>query len=110
MSFTKINVAGAASDDGRSSSTGVIIQDSQGYSITASYRVLSSPFLVDIFEALALQDGVLLALEMGLSKVILESNALSIIQEINEGNVGGETGHIIQNIKDLLSSFSWCTF
>nr|XP_023915006.1 uncharacterized protein LOC112026546 [Quercus suber] len=108
--FTKINVDGAASDDGRPSSTGVIIRDSQGSSIAASCRVLSSPFPADISEALALQDGVMLALELGLSKVIFESDALSIIQAINEGNVGGEIGHIMQNIKDLASSFSWCTF
>lgn len=59
---------------------------------------------------MALQEGVLSALEMGLSKVIFESDALSIIQAINEGNVGGEFGHIIQIIEDLVSSFSWCTF
>ncbi|KAL0015234.1 hypothetical protein SO802_002303 [Lithocarpus litseifolius] len=62
------------------SSTGVIIRDTQGYSIAASSRALSLPFLDDISEALALQDGVLLALELGLSKVIFESDALSIIQ------------------------------
>ncbi|XP_023905473.1 uncharacterized protein LOC112017233 [Quercus suber] len=110
VGFTKINVNGAASDDGRPSSTGVTIRDSQGCSIATACRVLSSPFPADIFEAMALQDGVLLALEMGLSKVIFESDALSIIQAINEGNVGGEFGHIIHNIKDLASSFSWCTF
>nr|POF08916.1 hypothetical protein CFP56_22791 [Quercus suber] len=47
---------------------------------------------------------------MGLSKVFFESDALSIIQAINEGNVSGEFGHIIQIIEDLVSSFSWCTF
>ena len=59
---------------------------------------------------MALQEGVLLALEMGLSKVIFESDALSIIQAVKEGNVGGDFKHIIQNIRDLSSSFTWCLF
>ena len=59
---------------------------------------------------MALQEGVLLASEMGLSKVIFESDALSIIQAVNEGNVGGDFKHIIQNIRDLSSSFTWCLF
>ena len=52
----------------------------------------------------------LLALELGISHVIVESDALSIIQAINEGVLGGELGHIVQNIKDISSSFSWCSF
>lgn len=52
----------------------------------------------------------LLALELGLSKVIFEFDALSIIQVVNEGNVGGDFRHIIQNIRDLSSSFTWCLF
>ena len=110
MGFIKINVDGAASDDGRPSSIGVIIRDSQGSFIAASSRVLSSPFPTKTIEALALQKGVLLASEMGLSNVILEFDALSIIQAINEGNVGGEFGRNIQNIRDLSSSFYWCLF
>ena len=52
----------------------------------------------------------LLALELGISHVIVEFDALSIIQAINEGVLGGELGHIVQNIKDISSSFSWCSF
>ena len=83
--FIKINVDGTASDDGRPSSIGVIIRDSQGSSIATSNRVLSSPFPAETIEALA-------------------------IQAVNKGNVGGEFGHIIQNIRDLSSSFSWYLF
>ena len=108
--FFKINVDGTASDDGRPSSIGVIIRDCQGSPTVASSKVLSSPFSIEITEALALQEGVFLASEMGLSKVIFEGDALSIIQAVNEGNVGGDFGHIIQNIRDLSLSFTWCLF
>lgn len=107
--FIKINVD-RASDDGKPSNIGVIIQDCQDSSITASSKVLPLPFPAEIKEVLALQEGVLLASEMGLSNVIFEFDALSIIQAINEGNVGGEFGHIIQRIRDFSSSFSWCSF
>ena len=108
--FIKINVDGVASNDGRPSSIGVIIRDNQGSSIAASSRVLPSPFPAKITKVLALQEGVLLASKMGLANIIFESNALSIIQEINKISVGGEFGHIIQNIRGLSSSFSWCLF
>ena len=67
-------------------------------------------FSVEITEAIALQEGVVLALEMRISYVIFESGALSIIQAINEGDLGGELGLIIQSIRDISSSFSWCSF
>lgn len=43
---------------------------------------------------------------MGISSVIFEFDALSIIQAINEGDHGGEFGHIIQSIRDVSSPFS----
>ena len=108
-SLIKINIDGATSD-GSPSCTGVAIRDCQGCLIVASSKLLPSTFSAEVTKALALQDGVLLALELGISHVIVESNALSIIQAINEGVLGGELGHIVQNIKDISSSFSWCSF
>ena len=52
----------------------------------------------------------MLALETGISYVIFEFGALSIIQAINEGDLGGELRLIIQSIKDISSSFNWCSF
>ena len=108
-SFIKINTDGTASD-GSPSYTGVVIRDCCGYLIVASSKLLPSTFSIEVTEALVLQDGVLLALELGISHVIVESNALSIIQAINKGVLGGELGHIVQNIKDISSSFSLCSF
>jgi len=108
--FFKINVNGTALDDGRPSRIGVIIRDCQGSPIAASSRTLPAAFSAEITEAMALQEGVLLAAEMGISRAIFETDALSTIQATNEGDLGGELGHIIQNIKDISSSFSWCTF
>ena len=109
LGFIKINIDGAASD-GSPSSIGVAIWDCRGCLIAASSKVLPSTFSAEVTKALALEDGVLLALELGISHVIVESDALSIIQAINEDVLGGELGHIMQNIKDISSSFSWCSF
>ena len=109
LGFTKINIDGAALD-GSPSSTGVAIWGCWGCLIAVSSKVLPSTFSAEVTKALALQDGVLLALELGISHVIVEFDALSIIQAINEDVLGGELGHIMQNIKDISSSFSWCSF
>ena len=109
LGFTKINIDGAALD-GSPSCTFVATRDCRGCLIAASSKVLPSTFSAEVTEALALQDGVLLALELGISHVIVESDALSIIQAINEDVLGGELGHIVQNIKDISSSFSRCSF
>lgn len=88
----------------------MIICDYQGSCIAASSRVLLASYSAKITKAIALQEGELLASEMGISHVIFESNALSIIQAINESHLGGELGHTIQSIRDTSLSFSWYSF
>ena len=86
------------------------IRDCCGCLIAASSKLLPSTFSAEVTEVLSLQDGVLLALELGISHVIVEFDALSIIQAINKGVLGGELGHIVQNIKDISSFFFLCSF
>ena len=86
------------------------IRDYRGSLFAASSKILPALFSAEITEALALQDGVLLALDLGISHAIVESDAFSIIQAIIEGDLGGDLGHIVQNIKDISSLFSWCSF
>ena len=47
-----------------------------------------------------------LARELQLSQIIIESNALIIVEAINLGTTIGEAGHIVQGIQSLLRSFS----
>ena len=108
--FFKINADGAASDDGTNSSIGVIIRDIQGDPIAASSKTLPSPYTAEITESIALLHGVLLASEMKISHAIFESDALSIVQALNQGMVGGEIGLILQDIRIFSASFSWCSF
>ena len=110
MGFFKINTDAAAFEDGRKSCIGVVIRDNMGVVLAASSKVLSASYSAEILEALAMQDGVLLAREMEVSHAIFESDTLSIFQAINGGIHGGELGHIIKNIREVAALFSWCSF
>ena len=41
---------------------------------------------------------------MGLRQVIIESNALSVVQSIMSSEINGEIGHLIQRIINILGS------
>nr|XP_023908175.1 uncharacterized protein LOC112019861 [Quercus suber] len=88
----KVNVDGAMPKDGRNSSVGAVIRDSCGAVIAV--------------EALAKESGILLALDMKLTQIIVEFDATSTVNSINEKFVEGSLGHLFQGILALLSSFS----
>ena len=59
---------------------------------------------------MVLLQGVLLARYLHLPRVILESDALAAIQAINDKSTGSSSGHLIQEILQIRSSFESCTF
>lgn len=61
-------------------------------------RPLVKHYPADWIELFAMRQGVLLAQEMTLSKVIFESDALSVIQAITQDLCGSKTSHLIQGI------------
>ena len=88
----------------------MVLRGCKGEILAASSKVLPAPFIAEISEAVAVLEGVLLVAKMEVTHAIIESDALSIIQAINDGVFGGELGHIIRNITEVSSSFSWCSF
>ena len=102
-SHLAINEDGAISEDGRPSSIGVIIHDSNGHVTAAMSKGLPAQFPV---ESIAIAIGFLIDQELKVSKVIVESNALSIIQSVNAKDTAGALGHIFQRILNPLHSFS----
>ena len=104
----KINVDGVTSEDGRNSSVGAIIRDSCGTVLTACGKFLQAQFSVEEVEALAMEAGILLARDMKLTQIIVEFDAISIVNSINENFMEGSIGHLFQGILALLNSFtSW---
>ncbi|XP_075648635.1 uncharacterized protein LOC142619423 [Castanea sativa] len=104
----KVNVDGAASGDGRSTGIGVVIRNSMGEPIAALCKPLPRQFSSLETEIFAVEHGILLAKEMELSNVILESDALTVVQDILSKEFNGSLGHLYQGICSLLESFcSW---
>ena len=55
-----------------------------------------------------MEAGILLAQDMKLSQIIVESDAISIVNSVNENFMEGSIGYLFQGILALLSSFtSW---
>ena len=102
----KINANGAIVDDGRRSSIGVVIRDFRGEAIAAPCRVLPDNFSVEETEALAVEARILLAKEMDLHQIIVESDSLSVVQSILSKDFRGEIGHIFHGILCFLDRFN----
>ena len=75
----KINVDGATSEDGRNSSVGVVNRDSGGVVLAACSKFLQGQFSVEEVEALTMEARILLARDMKLSQIIVESDAISML-------------------------------
>ena len=104
----KINVDGATSNDGQPSSAKVIIRDNKGKLVAALNKALQGQYSSLESKIMALENGILLAKELALSLVIFESDALTLVQDINTNESSGSLGHLYQGITDLLKSFrSW---
>ena len=106
----KVNVDGASSDQEGSSSVGVVIRDSNGQIMAALCLPLQSHFSVELMEVFALEQGVLFAQELQLPRVIFESDALAVIQAVNDKATGSFYGHLIQGILQNCESFESCHF
>ena len=94
--------------NGCRSSVGVVIRDCRGLVVAAACRVLNGEYRAAITEALAVEEGIRLAIEMELQQIIVESDACGVVDAINESNGNGEFGMVIQGSLELLRSFrSW---
>ena len=100
----KINVDGATFEDGRPSGVGVVIRDYKDMVVATSAKLLSTTYGVEVTEALAAEEGMLLACQMMLTQVILEFDSLLDVQAISSNSLRGDLRPIIQGILDLLSS------
>lgn len=82
----KINVDGATPGVRGMSSTGVVIRDSRGMVIAIGCKVLNGSYDVEVTEALAMEEGILLANEMKLHQIVVESDSMVVVEAINANN------------------------
>ena len=90
----KVNVDGVTSVDGRNSSVGAIIRDSCWVVTAACCKYFQGHFSVAEVEALTMEIGILLARNMKISQVIIESDAASTVSDINAKFMDGSLGHL----------------
>lgn len=107
LRFFKINVDGAASDDGRKTGIEVVIRDCFGNPVAVMSKTLPAVYIAETTKAFALHQGVLLASKMEISHAILKLDSLSLIQSLNTGQDNNEIGHILHDIILAKLSFSW---
>ena len=106
--FYKINVDGATDGRRSLSSVGAVIRDCRGMVVAARSKVMNGMYEAETTEAIAVEEGVLLASERELNQVIIESDSLSVVHAVNTSSNIGELGSIIQGITGLLRAFgSW---
>lgn len=106
VNFHKVNWDVAVDRDRCRVGLGVIIRDSDGRA--KAMMCETKEFIQDpaTGQALAARRGVELSIEMGLSKVVLEGDALEVVGALcNEDGVLGRYGPIIQDIKASLGFF-----
>ena len=100
----KLNFDGSVKQS--SAAAGVIIRDSNGQLLTAcAYNLGSAP--VFVAEATALQQGIILALQKGISTLHIEGDNMLVINSVLEKcSVPWQIDHLIRDIRVLLGSFS----
>ncbi|KAK6158243.1 hypothetical protein DH2020_005557 [Rehmannia glutinosa] len=79
--FAKINTDASIMED-VGSGFGVIIRDDQGQVIKSSYRFQPHVLDVEVAEAVACRDGIILAKELGLTRVIVEMDNQSLYTKL----------------------------
>ena len=104
--FHKVQVDGAVSLDCLTSSIGVIIWDSSGHITAALSKPLPAHYSPDTTEAIALENGIILAHEMNIPCVMLELDSLSTMQSVNAKKNDSPLGHIFSGIYSSLLQFS----
>ena len=107
----KLNVDAAFDVDLGSGATGAIIRDAAGMFIACCSTTLPSVEDVSTAEALALKNGLALAIEVGCNRILIESDCLEVIEVMESGgNSIGAAAAIYENITFLCRNLSHVLF
>ncbi|KAK1571513.1 hypothetical protein Q3G72_018476 [Acer saccharum] len=101
--FFKINTDAAIDTAGGRSGLGVIIRDCKGLVMASACYGISASLQPQIAEAMAIFRGILLAFSSGLLPALLESDALSVVNEINAKEPSfADVGVVVSDILGVL--------
>ncbi|KAK9989566.1 hypothetical protein SO802_029805 [Lithocarpus litseifolius] len=96
--FYTINVDSAIPSTNGQSEVGMLIRDWNRRVIAAVSMPLPGRYSVEEIEAIAVEQGLVLAKELGLEKIIVEGNSLLTIQAVETMDVKGFASHIIKDL------------
>ena len=102
----KVNTDGGRNELQKCSGIGVVIRDSRGQLIAASSTMIPVIHEADIVEAMALRRGIILAAEIGLRRIIKESDVEKVIRALRLGYEDlSDFGLIINDCKACVPNF-----
>ena len=104
VGFYIINVDGAIPLANGHSGIGIIVRDSDCRFFAAMSMPLQGRYFVEETEAIAIEQGCVLAKKLGLERVIIESDSLLTIQAVEANDIIGAVGHIVKSIVQSLCS------
>ncbi|KAE8667347.1 hypothetical protein F3Y22_tig00112411pilonHSYRG00033 [Hibiscus syriacus] len=84
----KVNVDGAFCKENRKASIGVVARDSQGMVIAGLAKMINPPSSAESAEVAAFTEGIKLAIENGWNRVIIEGDAISIVNRLANKRTG----------------------
>ncbi|XP_074265059.1 uncharacterized protein LOC141587475 [Silene latifolia] len=101
----KINVDAATFDE-QGCGMGVVIRDHNGEVGRAAVKQVRTQWSVEIIEAKAALLGVNMAIQMGVTKVIIESDCLQLVNALKKNEVQSNYfGNVVSEVLSLLNSF-----
>ena len=105
--FVKANFVGANSEASRLSGVGVVLRDSNGAVLASCVEKIDQVYKPEDTEALAALKAVTFAHELGFQNVVLEGDALSLIQALKsqEQNLS-PWGLLLEDVKVYETKFS----
>lgn len=77
------------------SSVGVIIRDCRGVVVAAGGKLLLALYIVEVTEAYAIEEGIKLACELQLPRIMLEFDSAIAVQALNSRSFGADFGGIL---------------
>ena len=88
-----------------------MIRDSEGAVMASMSQQIPLPTTVAQVEALAARRAAAFALEIGITKAILEGDSETIVKELLEPTPSlALHGHLLQDVKSLQNSFNFLSF
>ena len=105
-SFVEVNFDGAVFGDLNKSSFGVVIRDNNGAVLASCSEKLSQAYKAEETKALAARKALMFAHELGFQRVILEGDALGLIQALKsqEQNLS-PLGLLVEDVKVYSNHF-----